>query len=154
MIFTVAIISPATTGLKAGKRREGDRLVDPVEPVDGVLVDHQHAGDLREQIGAAGEGAIDVHAVAGDLLGDLGGGDVLGDVARLEPRHHDVLDAGGLERRDLGGPISVPFLSTRSPCRIECTAVAPRASFGATAPNFMTPPLRPARRRLPRAAAP
>src|SRR5664279_6661272 len=39
------------------------------------------------------------------------------------------------------GPISVPFLSTRSAWRIECTAVAPSASSGATGPNFMPPPL-------------
>ena len=37
-------------------------------------------------------------------------------------------------------PISVPFLSTRSPWRIECTAVAPSASLTGTAPNFMPPP--------------
>ena len=104
MIFTVAIISPSTTGLKAGKRRERDRLVDPVEPVDRVLVDHQHAGLFGEQVGAAGEGAVDMHALPRHRLGDLGRGLVLGHVARLEPRHHDVLDAGRLQRRNLGGP--------------------------------------------------
>ena len=85
------------------QRREGDRLVDAVEPVDRVLVDDQHAGVLREQIGAPGEGAIDMHALPGHRLGDLGRRHVLGDVARLEPRHDDVLDAGSFERRDLGG---------------------------------------------------
>ncbi len=82
--------------------REGDRLVDLIEPIDRVLVDHQHAGALGEQIGAAGEGAVDPHPLARDRGGDLGGGGVLRDVARLEPRHHDLGDAGGLERGDLG----------------------------------------------------
>jgi hypothetical protein len=40
----------------------------------------------------------------------------------------------------LAGPISVPFLRTNSPWRIECTAVAPTASATGTAPNFMQPP--------------
>jgi len=34
-----------------------------------------------EQIGAAGESALDMNAVAGDGLGDTGGGGILGDVA-------------------------------------------------------------------------
>ncbi len=58
---------------------------------------------LRKQIGAAGKGAVDMHALAGDLRGDLGGGDVLGDVARFEARHHDFLDAGRFKGRDFGG---------------------------------------------------
>ena len=40
-------------------------------------------------------------AVAGDRVGDVGGGHVFGHVAGLEPRHHDVLDAGGFERGGL-----------------------------------------------------
>ena len=31
---------------------------------------------------------------------DVGGSLVLRDIARLQPRHHDFLDAGGLERGD------------------------------------------------------
>ncbi len=67
-----------------------------------VFVDHQHAGRFRKQIGAAGKGAIDVHALPGHRLGDLGRGLVLGHVARFEPRHHHILDAGRLQRRNLG----------------------------------------------------
>ena len=104
MIFTVAIISPVDHRLERRQRRERDRLVDAVEPVDGILVDHQHAGRFREQVGAAGEGAVDMHALPRHRLGDLSRGLVLGHVARLEPRHHDVLDAGRLQRRNLGGP--------------------------------------------------
>ncbi len=44
-----------------------------------------------------------MHALAGDRLGDLGRRDVLGDVARFEPRHDDVVDAGRFQRRDFGG---------------------------------------------------
>ena len=84
------------------QRREGDRLVDLVEAVDRVLVDHQHAGGLGEQIGAAGEGAVDPHALARDRGRDLGRRLILRHIARLEPRHHDLGDAGGLQRRDLG----------------------------------------------------
>ncbi len=90
--------------LERRQGRERDRLVDAVEPVDGVLLHHQHAGRFREQVGAAGEGAIDMHALPRHGLGDLSRGLVLGHVARFEPRHHDVLDAGRLQRRNLRGP--------------------------------------------------
>ena len=50
--------------LERRQRRERDRLVDAVEPVDRILVDHQHAGAFGEQIAAAGEGAVDAHALA------------------------------------------------------------------------------------------
>ena len=89
-------------GLVGRQRREGDRLVDLVEAIDRRLVDHQHAGALGEQIGAAGEGAVDAHPLARDRRRDLGRGRVLRHVARLDPRHHDLGDAGGLERCDLG----------------------------------------------------
>ena len=39
-------------------------------------------------------------AVAGDRLRDAGGRDILGDVAVLEPHHHDFLDAGVGQRLD------------------------------------------------------
>ena len=41
-------------------------------------------------------------AVAADGQRDAGGGDVLGDIAGLHPHHDDVVDAGALERLDLG----------------------------------------------------
>ena len=59
MIFTVADHLARDHRLEGRQCREGDRLVDPVERVDRVLVDHQHAGGLGEQIGAAGEGPVD-----------------------------------------------------------------------------------------------
>ena len=42
------------------------------------------------------------HAVAGHRGRELRGGGVFRHVARLQPRHRDRGDAGGLERRDLG----------------------------------------------------
>ncbi len=92
------------------QRRERDRLVDAVESVDGVLVDDEHARNLREQIGAAGKGAVDMHALARDLFGDLGGRHVFGHVARFEAGHDDVLDTGCFERGDLGGADQRAFL--------------------------------------------
>src|SRR3954471_13730994 len=43
-----------------------------------------------------------MHALACDRRSDLGSGYVLGDIARLKPRHHDLGDSGGLQCRDLG----------------------------------------------------
>ena len=104
MIFTVAIISPSTTGLNAGSVANVIASSTRLSRSMASLLDHQHAGRFREQIGAAGEGAVDMHALPRHGLGDLGRGLVLRDVARLEPRHHDLLDAGRLQRRDLRGP--------------------------------------------------
>ena len=67
----------------------------------GILVENEHARRLCKQIGAAGERAVDMHALAGDRLGDLGSGDVFGDVAGFKPRDDDFFDAGRLQRRDL-----------------------------------------------------
>ena len=50
MIFTVAIISPATTGLKAGSVANVIASSMRLSRSIGVLVDHQHAGALGEQI--------------------------------------------------------------------------------------------------------
>ena len=69
--------------LESGERREGDGLVDAVDAVDRGAVDHQHAGTGGKQVGAAGEGAVDVNALARNRLRDAGGGLVLADVARL-----------------------------------------------------------------------
>ena len=84
--------------LEGRQRRQRHRLVDAVEPVDGVLVEHQHAGAIREQIAAAGEGAVGAHALAFHGRSNIGGRLILRDVARLEPRDHDFLDSGCLER--------------------------------------------------------
>ena len=48
---------------------ERDRLVDPVEPVDGRLVYTQDTGLFREQIGAAGKGRIGAHQPTRDRAG-------------------------------------------------------------------------------------
>ena len=77
--------------LVGGQRRKRDRLVDVVEPIDRPFVHHQHARVLREQIGAAGEGAIDAHPLPSSRCGDLGSGGVLRDPDQR--RHHLILRA-------------------------------------------------------------
>src|SRR5262249_7207684 len=72
------------------------------DAIDRSAIDHQHAGTRRKQVGAAGEGALDIDAFAGDGLCDRSRGSVLGDVAWLQPHDDDVLDAGLLERGDFG----------------------------------------------------
>ena len=49
---------------------------------------------MRKQIGAAGEGAVDVNTLPGNRFGDFGSGKVLGNVAGLKPRDDDLIDAG------------------------------------------------------------
>ncbi len=90
--------------LECRQRGNRHRLVDTVEPVDRVLVEHQHAGRFREQIAAAGEGAVGAHALAFHGRCDVRGRLILRHVARLEPRHHDVLDAGRLQSGDFRRP--------------------------------------------------
>ena len=63
--------------LERRQGREGDRLIDLVDAIDGGAVDDQHAGLRRKQIGAPGEGAIDMNALARHHLGDVSGGLVL-----------------------------------------------------------------------------
>ncbi len=76
-------------------------LVDPIESIDGVLVDYQHAGCLREQISAACESTVDAHPLPDHRRRYLGCGRVFRYVARLDARHHDLGNAGGPEGDDL-----------------------------------------------------
>jgi hypothetical protein len=88
------------------QRQGGERyrLVDAVDPVDGIFVDHQHARGFGKQIAAAGKGAVGARARTGNRRGDIGGGLVLRHIAGLQPRHDDLLDAGGVERGDMRRP--------------------------------------------------
>ena len=90
MILTVATMSPSSTGAIGGQRRDRDRLVDGVDPVDRVAVDDREPGGLGEQIDAAGEGRCSAHARARETLGEPGRRLVLADVAGLEPRRDDA----------------------------------------------------------------
>ncbi len=83
MIFTVAIISPSTTGLNAGSVASVTASSMRLSRSIVVLVEHQHAGTLGEQIAAAGEGAVGAHALALNRGRDIGGGLILRHVARL-----------------------------------------------------------------------
>src|SRR3977135_3002250 len=108
MIWTVAIISPATTGWNAGSvakviassirlRRSiaplsttstpalsANRLARPGEARASCAPAHP-AGALGKRVARAGEGAGDVDALARDRRRDLGRGCVLRHVPRLEP---------------------------------------------------------------------
>ena len=134
------------------QRRQRDRLVDAVEPVDGVLVDHQHARRAcANRLARPVKARSTCTPSPRDRRGDLGRRGVFGDVAGLEPRHDEVLDAGGFERRDLGGADQRAFFEHQRALADGVHGGARRrASFGATAPNFMT---RPPRRRARPAAS-
>ena len=88
---------------EGGKRGKSDCFIDAVDTVHLGAIHHQHTGFGREQIGAAGKGALDMDAIADDGLCDAGGGDVFGDVAVFEPHDHDFLDARAVQRLDLCG---------------------------------------------------
>ena len=86
--LTVAIISPATTGLKGGS------VASVIAASTRLMRSTAHGRPpgprpRGEQIGAAGLGPRDTGAVAGDRGRDLGGGLILRHVARLRPRRHD-----------------------------------------------------------------
>ena len=71
------------------ERRERDVGIDLVEAVDAGRIDHDDARGFGEQVGAPGEGAVDAHALARDRRREFGGGGILGNVARLDPRDRD-----------------------------------------------------------------
>ncbi len=83
-------------GRQGGKR---NGFVHAVDPVHRLAIDHQHTGLRREQIGAASERPLHGDAFSGDRFSNAGGGDILGDIALIEPRHDDLGDAG-MQHRD------------------------------------------------------
>ena len=101
MILTVAAICFGSTGSKAGERRDRDRLVDQVQPVDRGPVEHQEACLLGEQVDPAGERLLDPKMRARNRLGDEARGLVLMDVIGPQPGGDDRADAGRGERRDI-----------------------------------------------------
>ena len=125
--------------LEGRQRRERDRLVDAVErgrspPCRRPARRRSRANRLARPVKARST----CTPSPGDGLGDLGRGLVLGHVARLEPRHHDVLDAGGLQRRDLGRRRSAcPSSAPARPGGWSARRWRPRPPAAATGPNFM-----------------
>ncbi len=104
MILTVAIISPSTTGLNAGSVAKVIASSTRLSRSMASRSTTSTPGVFRKQVGAAGERALDMDTRPRHGLGDLGRGLVLRDVARLEPRHDDVLDPGRFQRRNLRRP--------------------------------------------------
>ena len=103
MILTVATI---WRGVDAGERRQGrdgHRLVELVQRVDPLVVDHREPGLAGEMVAAAGEGRGDLDALAGQRLGDRRRGLVLVDVVGIEARRDHGRRAGGLELGDVVG---------------------------------------------------
>ena len=90
--------------LERRQRGNRHRLVDAVEAVDRVLVEHQHTGGLGEQIAAPRKGAVSAHTLAFHGKRDIGRGLILGNVARLKLRDDDFLHRGGLQRGDFRRP--------------------------------------------------
>ena len=69
---------------KSVEGRERDIGIDRVEAVDTGAIDHDDAGGFGEQIGAPRKGAIDPHTLARDRARQFRGGDILGNIARLD----------------------------------------------------------------------
>ena len=154
MILTVAIISPATTALKADSVAKVIASSTLLMRSTALAVDHQHAGLRREQIGAAGERALDVDALARDRLGDARGRLVLGHVARLQLRDHDLLTPACVSAAisacaDHGAFLEHERALTDALHRDAAESRRPASQ----APNFMRLTLSRAARRLAAAAA-
>ena len=102
MIFTVAIILPATTGAKpasvASVMSGSTSLKRSTPALSTTTTPALSANRLARPVKARST----VHAVAGHGCRKLGGSGVFRHVARLQPRHCDRGDAGCRQRRDLG----------------------------------------------------
>ena len=87
------------------ERRQGgkrDGLIDLVKSINAVLVDDQHAGAFREQIGPSGESAVDLHALPRHCCCNRSRSFVFRHVTALEFRDHDLQNTGRFQRLDLG----------------------------------------------------
>ena len=96
--------------LKAGRRRDGEALVDPVDRVDGRHIDQGQAVRIGIDIGAAGKGFGDHRMRAAHRLCESRRRLVLRHVARLEPGRHHLCQAGFGQLSDVVGTEQPPFL--------------------------------------------
>jgi len=104
-------------GLKCGQRREGDRLVDPVDVVDRVAIDHQHAGARRKQVGTSGEGALDVEPSPA-MARAIPPAATSSETSPSSSRTTTIsFTPALLSVSTSAAPMVVPFFSTSAPCR-------------------------------------
>ncbi len=87
--------------LERGERRDRDRLVDQVQPVDPGLVQDQEPGLLGEQVDTARKRLVDPQMRPGRRLGQQARSLVLVDVVRPEPGADHRADPGRSERREV-----------------------------------------------------
>ena len=144
MIFTVAIISPATTGLKAGSvakvMASSIWLRRSIAALSTTSTPAVSANRLARPVKARST-RTPSPATAAAISAAL----IFRHVARLEPRHDDLGNAGGLQRGDLGlAPISGALLEHELACGgSNAPAIAALGLVtAATGPNFMPPPAR------------
>ena len=140
MIFTVAIISPSTTGLNAGSVASVTASSMRLSRSIASLSSTSTPGRFGEQIAAPGEGAVGAHALALDGRGDIGGGLILRHVAGFQPRHHDFLDARRLQRGHFRRPDQRALLEHEIALADRMHRGGAERIAGATGPNFMPPP--------------
>ena len=117
MILTVATMSPSTTARYCGKRRDGDRLVDRVEPIDGLAVDDRQPRRFRKQVDPPRERRRATQIRARQALGERKRRLILADVAMLETRRNDARHARRRQRP--------PALAGDGVALLELSAVDP-----------------------------
>ena len=87
--------------LEGGKRRDRDRLIDQVQPVDPSPVQDQKPGLLGEQVDPARKRLVDPQMRPGRGLGEQARGLVLVHVVGPEPGGDHGSDAGRGQRREV-----------------------------------------------------
>ena len=138
MIFTVPIISPATTGLNAGNVAKviasSMRLIASIASLSTTSMPALAANRLQRPVKARSVSTASPPKAA-----------AMRAAASSSPTSPASMRAtttsaipAAFSASISAAPITVPFFRTKPPCRMECTAVAPSACAIGTAPNFMT----------------
>ena len=90
--------------LESRKRCKRDSFVHAIDTIDGLAIHHQNACFRGEQIRAPGKGALDVDALTCHRNSDTGGSLIFRNVALVETRNNDFLDARLLQRSNFRKP--------------------------------------------------